>query len=278
MEPIRNWLALFGSTGPTVSLGLVYGLALSGLTLGVLLLLWGRLLARPVMALLCAGIGVLLAPALAGRTELELLWVQIGAGVLLGVAGLLLAPVLWAVVGGLLAAAGAAKAVLLWRHPAPPESVGQRLQEVAGGDLQAWADKLGQSIWNSLQLAAEGAEALFFGVTGATLIAVLVLLVLRLRVAVALVTALLGGMCIVYGGSALSLAVRPGLWEGMRQHFYVPAGICVGLWAFGSIYQLLHRRSTGEKKEDGSEPDDSSQGKSDRGEKKAKRKRSAKAE
>ncbi len=278
MESIRNWLALFGSTGPTVSLSLVYGLALSGLTLGVLLLLWGRLLSRPVMALVCAGIGVLLAPVLAGSVELDLLWVQIGSGVLLGVAGLLLGPVLWAVAGGMLAAAGAAKTVLLWRHPTPPEPVSEPLRSVAGGDLHVWANGLGQSIWQSLALAAGGAEALFFGATGAALIVALVLLVLRLRVAVALVTALLGAMCIVYGASALSLAVRPSLWEGMRHHVYVPAAICVGLWVFGLVYQLLHQPAARDDQEDDSGQDDSTEAPRDRGDKKASRKRSAKAE
>jgi hypothetical protein len=279
MDGIRNWLALFGSTGPGLSLGLIYGLILCMLTLGLILLLWGRRLGRVAMGLLLAGLGVLLAPLLAESIHVPLLYVRIGCGVVGMGAGVLLCPFLWVILGAMLASTVAAATILIVDHPKPPTETAEILQAVAGKDICAWAQGLGAFIWNAMQVAAAGREAVFFLLTGGTMMVCTILLVLNLNLTAAVVSALLGAIGITAGGAGLALAVRPELWQGMRQGFYVPAGIVAGLWLFASLYQTLRRgRGIEDQAAENQEESSDSKGEEDRKTKKAKRKSSGKAE
>lgn len=284
MDAIRNWLELFGSTGPAVSLGLIYGLSLMLLTVGLTLLLWGRLFSRIVMALALAGVGVLAAGPVAPAVELDLLYVRIGCGVVGAIAGALLAPICWGLLGGALAAAGAATCVLLNQHPDVPPELADTLENVAAADLATWAAGLGDFVWQSLHVAAAGSEAVFFASVSAAGLIVLIPLTIKMRLATSLVSALLGSAGVVAGATAISLAIRPELWQAVRMHFYVPGGIIAAVWAFGAAYQMLRSRDRrdGEEQDDGDEAAPTKTSRSDAGTdrrtKKARRKSSQKAE
>jgi len=264
-----NWITFFADNGPKASAVLVYGLGASALLLGVLLILWGKPLSRVVLLLAGAGVGIAMGPTVAGWTQLEVLYCRIGCGVLVAALGAGLAPVVWAVLAGGLFAAGAAAGVLLAFYPNVPDSAAKALQNHAYEPILEWLGWLGQFLWQCVQLAATGHEAVFFPAVGLAMVAPIVVFVLRMRLGTIFMTSLLGAAAAVAGVLTIVMQAEIVSVDGFTRLYYIPCATAGALLAAGMAIQ--YRRTARAKR-------DKAEGDADAGEEKSRAKAKSKSD
>lgn len=230
---------MFGIPGPPApqwSDPVAFGLAASSLAVGVLILLWGRYLAR---ALLCA-IGIITALLLAGpvarRFELNLLLVRLVGAVVMAVGGLILARLVWAALVG-----------MLFGIPAECLVLGRCLQEIAKDKQPVfdaaeptftfWALGICKFFLSGFRALWGGDLGILLAVVCPALVLPLVITLIRDRLGRIFMTSLLGGGAIVLGPIIAVAQLRQSMWGGIWRHWYVPLVLAGGLMVTGLIVQ-----------------------------------------
>jgi len=236
--PALNGLPDLSALGDGALLAVLAGLAL----LGLVMLLWGRLLHRALLVLVAGGIGLVLGGIYGPRIELSPFLARLGGAVTCGLLGLVLARAIWAALAGLLVA-GAVGGLMLVFH------LGQSLATTQPAVAAAYGQAVVQQVPAAMQ-----EHGLVLGATtiGSGLIALIAAFLLP-RVAVIAMTSLLGASLL---STAIDLGV--GAWAPPAQQAAYAEGIagCValGLLAFGLVfqgfYELRARRSAGGEKGD----------------------------
>jgi hypothetical protein len=249
MDRLYNWLDFFAATGPSVRVGIVYLIALCCLTGGLILLLWGRPLRRITMAGICGAVAAAIAPFLPPIPSLPLWAMQLIAAALGAGIGALLAALLWAILASAGFVASTACILLLIYYPEPSDAFAEPLRAAAGTDLPAWLGALGESSWLSLQTLGGEHTGVFFAAACGVGVAALVIFTIKMSWAVILLSASIGAKAMTAGGVMILLQIRPGLWHGIRQRYWIPTAVATALALVGLIYQGLHARRAGLKAE-----------------------------
>ncbi len=205
--------------------------------LGVLILLWGRVVGR---GLLCAaGIfgGLVIAGPAAARLGVNALMVRIVAGFLVGLLALVSARAIWALLTG--ASFGLiAQGIVLFRILGGIPADQRPVFESADATFNGWALGLGQFTLSSLAALWSYDSTLVLATIVPAVAAPFALALLRDRIARIFVTSLLGAAGVVFAPLVALSQRRPSLWEALWTHWYVPVGIAVLLMAVGLVCQF----------------------------------------
>lgn len=217
----------------------------AAIVLGVVLLMWGQRMARPVMMLACAVGGYAVGASFLWQLGIEPV---VGGFVLLGVGaiiGFVLSGVLW---GGLLAAmlALAGAAVLIARLP---------VQSVQGAaSYQEYLPQFGQSVaqvWTELWRTQ---SVPLIVVLAAALAFPLGLSLAKPRGIRVLATTLTGAIVAVIAMVVAVGASRPAVWSNVWEHWYIPAGLAGLLVVLGGIWQYRSGKKPAEPPADKDKP------------------------
>jgi hypothetical protein len=208
---------------PSLSSAAAGGIAAGAIVAAVALGLWGRLIHRGALVALGVAAGLAVGPAVADRLGTSVRLTQGVAAGTLAVAGLALARLVWA---GILAAlaGGIPLGVLLrdWLREGS-EAAKTALAAVRdAGDLGAWAWAWLEAAWALFKLrwSDDQGALLLIGVPAAV---VLLIGLIRSRLAAILMTSLLAGVLLVGGGVLGAFAVRGGVWASAWSHLAVLA-------------------------------------------------------
>ncbi len=201
--------------------------------MGGVMLLWGRVLHRALLALIAAGAGLLLAGQFAPRVSLSPFVAQLAAAITLGVLALVLARLVWAVLAGAHVAAVTGAVVAVWyldvqlatTQPAAQPDV------IAGG--RALAEELVRAVW------AQHAMAMSTTIILAGLAGLIVAFVLP-RATVICMTSLIGASLVSVGAGLAVMVWQPGLLTAPSPSSgYVAGGIGGGLLLVGILFQSV---------------------------------------
>ena len=214
----------------------------AAVAVGAVLLLWGRILHRVALMGLGVAGGCLLAGPLAPRLGLSP-GVTRAAAILTGaVIGLALARLVWAVLGAALVVAVAVLAVL----PAylPSATLPYPSLQVSG-ELPQWLTQFGAYLWRVLRYQWEYHRPYLAGVGGSAGGVVLLLFLLRGRLAAICMSALLGAALTVAGVLATLGRLSGGLWAGLWSRWYVAVGLLALAVAAALVFQYPREIAAG---------------------------------
>ena len=218
--------------------------AVGVVVVSAVLLLWGHRLGRLLGALVGAALGVLLGPTAALWVGADPLVVQIIFAVLLAVAGALAYQLFWALVGALALSSVAALWTLSHYIAKVPADAQPKFKALVADSVLGWLAgiplyllEVAKAVWENEAFAA----ALIVGVAlGLALVAAL----LRVRFTTVVVTAILGALGLLAGGSTLALAARPDLWQILWDAwlYYLLAGVVLVVLGTALQYRGILRR------------------------------------
>jgi len=219
---------------PELPAAAAWGGVAGGVVVAVVLVLWGRIFGRLVLALVAAGVGLLIAPWLAGAISLELWIVQIAAGAAAGLIGLIAARFVWPLVIGAIFAATAA-VVLVWHYLA---QAGEKPKSFPAFDtfgaywtaLWEYAKAHVADVWS-------GHAEVLLAVTALAAIVPIVVGLIRPRLATIFTTSLLGGTLLVAAIATGGMLIWPTYWTDHWSQYFVALGIVGGCLLVGLVFQ-----------------------------------------
>ena len=221
LEPLSGLFADIAALGATAIVMIIVGIGLVGLVL----LLWGRIVHRAVLVLIAFPMGMGLGAILAERVELNV-WLGVFAvAVTLTILVIVLARVVWALLAGLWLAVFVA-AVTGWIM----------LGDLTPSSQPGWhptMESLIRSAWDvgSLQITAAGVGS---GVAG------LILGLFLPRATVIAVTSMLGATVLGVAVLKLTGMAAPGALADMQANPPLTTGIFAGVLLLGILYQAIH--------------------------------------
>ena len=223
--------------------------------LGAAMLLYGRVLARPFMVLIGAGVGLAVAGPVASRLGFNLLAIQIALPIILAAAGMLLGPVAWAVVMGVVFA-GAGASLTIWRYW--PEVFDRFYSAVVAfvgkGDidlLREFKQALG-SIWR-------GHSQEIMIVVAVSMAALIMIGLLKPVITTIFMNSLVGAFGVLAGVLLILVSADSTMSQKVDQHWQVMLALMLTLMMFGIVYQFcgdVRATSRRAQKQDKQEPED----------------------
>ena len=227
-------LALPPLPQPQLSDLVAIGAAACMLGVGVVLLMWGRMLGRAFLALCGAAVGAGVAgPYLAGRLGVSVVTGRLVAIITLTILGLVVARVIWAMLGAAICSAAAGLVLV--------ERFGPTVRKTSTLDLAetttAYAHELMVYLWDGLGAMWTERAVMVATVCGLAWAIPLVLAMVCARLGRIVMTALLGAVAMVMALALAGGQVRTSLWEGFWKHYYVPAVMTAVLLLVGIAYQ-----------------------------------------
>jgi len=208
---------------PSLSSAAAGGVAAAAIVAAIGLGLWGRLIHRGVLVAVGVAAGLAVGPAVADRLGTPVRLTQGVAAGTLAVAGLALARLVWA--GALAALAGGIPlGVLLrdWLWEGSEAAAAAQAAVRDAADLGAWAWAWLEAAWALFKLcwSEDQGALLLIGVPAAV---VLLIALIRSRLAAILMTSLLAGVLLAGGGVLAGFAVRRGVWASAWSHLPILA-------------------------------------------------------
>jgi hypothetical protein len=223
---------------PGLTLEWTWGLALSGIVLGPLLILWGRVLSRPVLALAGVGIGLVLAPSLARQFGIDPTLAAVLVAVIFAAVGAVAARLIWALTGGALVATVALWTLLAYCLAAlPPKE--QPLFPKGLDTLEPWLI----ACWH---FGLAGLRALWTVHSERILWTLclggglpLVVLLLLPRFGKIFMTALLGSLLLTGGFLLAATSLRRAIWPSAWSDYLLYGGIILAMMMFSLVFQYI---------------------------------------
>jgi hypothetical protein len=210
-------------------------LAAGNVVLGAALLLWGRILSRPFLALVGAVAAVAVARPLSQQFAVSPAVAGAVAALAFAAVGAATARIIWALAGGAVFGA-VAVIVMLANLPAPAN--GQPAFTPVDPGLGAWLTACRSHCGAALGEAWKGRPAgvLWTLCLGGGVPLTVALLLPRLGKI--FMTSLLGGVCIVGGVFLAAVRLQASLWPAEWLSYAIPITATVVLLVFGIIYQF----------------------------------------
>jgi hypothetical protein len=238
---------------PQIDLGWTWGLSVSALALGVVLLLWGRVLSRPFLGLAGGVVGAVLSSSLAKQFNIHPLLAAALAVVVFGAIGAITDRLIWALAGGSMFAFVGVWILLVTclpllaakEQPPPPVNLSTFQIWAEGwwrfamaGLVATWKDHSDKVLWT---LCLSG------GLPLATML-------MLPRFGRIFMTSMAGTVGIVGGLLLVAARLRSSLWPADWAGYAVPGAVAVALMMFSMVFQYLGAaaeaaRAEGEKKE-----------------------------
>ncbi len=227
-----------------------------GVALGAAMLLWGRILSRPFLALVGVATAIAFAVPLSQQFPITPLVAAIVAAVVFAAVGAVTARILWALAAGAIFGAVAILAMLA-RMSAPAAAASQPASAPGLAPLVAWlADgwvycvaALGEA-WKDHSATVLWTLCLGGG-------APLTVALLLPRMGKIFMTSLLGAVCIVAGVLLAVAKIQVSLWPATWWDYALPAIAVAVLLMFGIVYQfcgaILDERAKHDNKAKGGE-------------------------
>lgn len=220
---------------PNLAQSDAFMVAAAAIIVGAALLVWGRILGRPLIALLAGSAGFLYGGQVADLLSIPPVVGQFA----LAIGGLIVVYLADRVVWGALAIAVAAipaAIVMLGLYP-PADAKALPATAPAADSLTNYATGLALTLkadildlWQTQRptiLIAFTAIALFF----------MLIALIRPRLIRIVMTSLIGAVAIVAGLLTAVTAILPSMWNQAWQLCYVPAGLCAALFILGIVVQ-----------------------------------------
>lgn len=213
-----------------------YGLAIGSLSVGAVMLIWGRHMGR---AFLCASgmaIGLALAGPIALQFGLNIVVVRLAGAAVLGLLALLAARIIWALLAGAMFGAIAEMVVLAgqMRQMAPEQ---QPLFLPVDQTLAAWMTEFGRFLLDGVAgLWAWNPSLVLVAIVPAAAVPLAVALS-RDKLARIFMTSLIGAAGPVAGAILALGQVRASFWDSAAIHWYVPVSLIAVAMALGVAVQ-----------------------------------------
>jgi hypothetical protein len=216
--------------------------AACAMAVGILMLIWARLLGRALLALVGVGIGLALGPAVADLVGVDVLIGRVALAAVLGIVALVLARGVWALLLAALAGALTASAVILHHLQWVPAD---DLPQLRSPETLDWPH-VGQAamdyFWGMGQAVYDRHGALLgAAVTGAVVIGLAVGVLLP-TLSTILVASLLGALLVVIGSQVLFLGAGGQLFPPSMGNPVVALSAIGVLMLAGLIVQGLSAR------------------------------------
>lgn len=210
-------------------------LAAGGVAFGAAILLWGRILSRPLMALAGVVAGIAGAEALSRQFSVSPMVAAVAGAIAFGAVGAITARIIWALAAGALF--GAAATIVMLANVAAPAN-GQAAFAPGDPGTGAWLAacwghcnaSLG-AVWKEQSATALWTICLGGGVP-------LTVALLLPRLGKIFMTSLLGAVCVVGGVFLAVVQVQPSLWPARWLGYGIPITAAAVLLMFGIIYQF----------------------------------------
>lgn len=209
-----------------------YVIAATCLVVGILLVVWGRLLGRGLLCLAGAAAGLAVGSALARHFGWHPTTPRMVSVMVLGLTGLALARLIWALLAGSIAAV-AAGIILLGRLPAQDVPAFDRSSETLAGWVNA-----------ALHLLTDGVSALWVwnpavtaGVLGLAACLPLVAMLVFGRGGRILMTSVVGAAAVMAGPIIAASRLQAGVIAWIIQNWWLLPAVFGPLAAFGMVVQ-----------------------------------------
>jgi hypothetical protein len=235
----------------------VCALSAGGVALGAAMLLWGRILSRPFLALVGVATAIAFAGSLSQQFSVTPLVAATVAAVAFAAVGAVTARILWALAAG--AVFGAAAILAMLAHMTAPAAATAAQPTSAPGHApfvawladcwnycgaalgEAWKDRSATVLWT-----------LCLGGGGPLTVALLLP-----RLGKIFMTSLLGAVCVVGGVLLAVVKIQESLWPATWWGYALPLTAVAVLLMFGIVYQfcgaILEERAKQDKKAKGGE-------------------------
>jgi hypothetical protein len=210
------------------------------IVVGAVLLVFGRLLSRGVMVAVGMLAGLLTGGRVAELVGLEPIVGQVALASALSVAGLVAAPLLWGVLLGVVVAVAAGIVLMAQTLPEAPKELewffpaeGQQKAMSVPQYARAVADVVGvcvRAVW------AKKPGVLLVVTCGAGFVPMVFGLVRR-RLAIIVMTSLLGTIGVCAGGVIIAVVTRGDLWSKLLPRYYIVCAVAAVVFVSGFLYQ-----------------------------------------
>jgi len=226
---------------PAPAFGVMWtaGAVAGGILLGLLLAFWGRTIGRVLLGLAAAGVGVGTGPMLAAAFGWPVLATRLAAAITFGLLALVLARLIWAAVAAALIG-GAADAAVIVRHlRSLPAEKWPVFGAPSDANLLEWGNALATFARDSFLLAwGQQPEWLIIAAV-AVAIGPVILALVRPRLAVIVLSSLLGAVLVVASAAVAVATFRPSVWEAQLRQWYLLPALAGGVMLIGITFQYI---------------------------------------